>query len=67
VSTIRVLTDIGHAVAWQALYAAGFSAVLLALLALTTNVALFAHDDKRAERALKILRELVRLFRRRPR
>jgi hypothetical protein len=38
-------------------------AIALCLLVMSTAVALFAHDDKRANRAMVIFTELLRLFR----
>ena len=58
-----VLSDVGHGLAWPAVYTAIFSILLLVLLLEAVNVALFA-GDKRGERALQVLRELLRLFRR---
>lgn len=59
-------TSLGHGLALPTVFATAFCVVVLALLVEATNVALFA-GDKRAERALKIIRELLSLIRRWPR
>ena len=63
VFVIPVLRGVDHVLAWPAWFTAACCIVLLLLLIETTNVALFA-GEKRAERAFKILKELIRLIRR---
>jgi hypothetical protein len=58
-----LLAYFARALAWPALYGAIFFAVVLGLLVAATMVALFAHNEPRANRAVRIVRELVRLFR----
>jgi hypothetical protein len=67
VSPIQPITGLVHAFEWSALYSAALLVVLVGLLATSMVVALTAQDEKRATRALKIFRELLRLFRRGPR
>jgi hypothetical protein len=57
-----LVTYFGHALAWPVLYGAIFFAVLLCLLAVAASVALFAGNDKRANRAFRVFSELLRLF-----
>jgi hypothetical protein len=63
VFAIPVLRNLGHALSGPAWFTTVFGIVLVLLLIETTNVALFA-GEKRAERAVEILKELVRLIRR---
>jgi hypothetical protein len=64
---ISIFSHVSHAVAWSAFYTLIILGVLLCLLALATFVALFAQDEKRANRALRVFRELITLLRRPPR
>jgi len=65
VFAISVLRNLGHALAGPAWLTTVLGIVLVLLLIETTNVALFA-GEKRAERAVEILKELIRLIRRGP-
>ena len=58
-----VVPYLGHVLAWPALYSAIFFAVVLCLLAVAASVAIFAQDDKRANRAYKIFSDLLRTLR----
>jgi hypothetical protein len=61
VFVIPVLRDVDHILAWPACFTAACCVVLLLLVIETTNVALFA-GEKRSERAVKILKELIKLI-----
>jgi hypothetical protein len=61
----ELVTSLGPALAWPAVYGAIFVAVLLCLLVSAATVAMVAQDDKRANRAFKIFSEILRFFRRR--
>jgi hypothetical protein len=63
-SPIQPISGLVHTFEWSALYSAVVLAVILLLLATSMVVALVADDEKRAIRALKIFKELLRLFRR---
>jgi hypothetical protein len=65
VKPVVLVTYLDRALAWPALFGAIFLTVALCLMATATAVALFARDDKRANRAMKIFTELLRLFHRR--
>jgi uncharacterized integral membrane protein len=62
VKPVELVTYFGGALAWPALYGVIFLAVVLGLLTAATGVALFARNEKRANRAFRIFRELLRLF-----
>lgn len=63
ISIPYVLTDVGHALVWPALFSAIFCAALLGLITVAMSVALFAKSEDQANRALKVLRELLRVLR----
>jgi hypothetical protein len=63
-SPIQPVSGLVHTLEWSALYSAVVLVVVLGLLAISMTVALASQDEKRATRALKIFRELLRLFRR---
>jgi hypothetical protein len=65
VNPVVLITYLDRTLTWPALYGAIFLGVALCLLVTATVVALFARDDKRANRAMKIFTELLRLFDRR--
>lgn len=60
---VVLVTYLDGAFAWPALYGAIVVAVLLCLLVAATVVALFDENEERANRAVSVVKELVRLFR----
>lgn len=64
---VVVLAYLNRALAWPALYGVIFLAVVLGLLTAATIVALFAQNETRANRAVRIITELLGPFRRRSR
>jgi hypothetical protein len=63
----HLASTVDGAVAWPEIYAAATISAFILLISIAMFVALFDHDDKRANRAYKIFRDLLKVFQRRAR
>ncbi len=63
----HLASTIDRALSWPEIYAAATMSAFILLISIAMFVALFARDDKRAERAHKIFCDLLKVFQRRTR
>jgi hypothetical protein len=59
-----LISDVGHVFVWPAACGVAVIGTLLCMIGLAMFVTLFSHDDKRAQRAYRVFRDLLCLFRR---
>jgi hypothetical protein len=60
-------STIDRALSWPEIYVAATIGAFIILISIAEFVALFAHDDRRANRAHQILSDLLKVFQRRTR
>jgi hypothetical protein len=63
----HLASSINRALTWPEIYGAAAVGAFIVFIGVAMFVALFAHDDKRANRAYKILGDLLKVFQRRTR